>query len=248
MIDNFKKSSQISVKILLNESFNEWRKIIKHSEWEHRILICCGHKPTAISMATFLAIDPESNTNNLLGVCTSESECLELIENCTDSLLIFISGRLDDGSGISLVNAIHDQSLTASVEDHITVLTLNTVNPLPLRDALNSNANIILTHRGFENSTIHHVLHAVNQRINYVDPLIRHILDPSHFKKSDLLSERELDVLELVCDGMTNHEIGHKLHIADVTARQHVQAVIRKLHAKNRTDSAVKAIREELVE
>ena len=35
MIDNFKKSSQISVKILLNESFNEWRKIIKHSEWEH---------------------------------------------------------------------------------------------------------------------------------------------------------------------------------------------------------------------
>ena len=154
-------------------------------------------------METFLAIDPESNTNNLLGVCTSESECLELIENSTDSLLIFISGRLDDGSGISLVNAIHDQSLTASVEDHITVLTLNTVNPLPLRDALNSNANIILTHRGFENSTIHHVLHAVNQRINYVDPLIRHILDPSHFKKSDLLSERELDVLELVCDGMT---------------------------------------------
>ena len=92
------------------------------------------------------------------------------------------------------------------------------------------------------------IIYKVNQRINYVDPLIRHILDPSHFKKSDLLSERELDVLELVCDGMTNHEIGHKLHIADVTARQHVQAVIRKLHAKNRTDSAVKAIREELVE
>ena len=62
-------------------------------------------------MATFLAIDPESNTNNLLGVCTSESECLELIENSTDSLLIFISGRLDDGSGISLVKAIHDQEV-----------------------------------------------------------------------------------------------------------------------------------------
>ena len=236
------------MKILLNESFNEWKKIINQSDWGHKILICCGHKPTAISIATLFAIDPESKTQHLVGVCTSQSECLELIQISQDPLLIFISGRLDDGSGTGLVNAIHDQALAASGGHHITVLTLNTVNPSSLKEALDSPANIILTQRGFETFTIHHVLHSVKSKINYVDPLIHHILDPSRFKKSDLLSKRELDVLELVCDGMTNHEIGQELHIADVTARQHVQAVIRKLHARNRTDSAVKAIREELVE
>ena len=199
-------------------------------------------------MATLFAIDPESKTDHLIGVCTSQSECLELIQQSQDPLLIFVSGRLDDGSGISLINAIHEQALSASRNDHITVLTLNTVNPSTLKEALDSRANIILTHRGFETLTIHHVLHSVKEKINYVDPLIHHILDPSHLKKSDLLSKRELNVLALVCDGMTNHEIGRELHIADVTARQHVQAVIRKLHARNRTDSAVKAIREELVE
>ena len=236
------------MKILLNESFEEWQKIINQSDWGHKILICCGHKPTAISMATLFAIDPESKTEHLVGVCTSQSECLELVQSSQDPLLIFISGRLDDGSGVGLINAIHDQGLAASGGHHITVLTLNTVNPSSLKEALDSQANIILTQRGFETFTIHHVLHSVKNRINYVDPLIHHILDPSHFKKSDLLSRRELDVLALVCDGMTNHEIGAELHIADVTARQHVQAVIRKLHARNRTDSAVKAIREELVE
>lgn len=199
-------------------------------------------------MATLFAIDPESKTDHLIGVCTSQSECIELIQQSLDPLLIFISGRLDDGSGISLINAIHDEMLTTSGEDHITVLTLNTVNPSSLKEALDSNANIVLTQRGFETLTIQHVLYSVKNNINYVDPLIHHILDPSHLKKSDLLSKRELDVLELVCNGMTNHEIGSELHIADVTARQHVQAVIRKLHTRNRTDSAVKAIREELVE
>ena len=236
------------MKILLNESFGEWQKVINQSGWEHKVLICCGHKPTAIAMATLFAIDPESKTDHLIGVCTSQSECIELIQQSLDPLLIFISGRLDDGSGISLINAIHDVMLTTSGEDHITVLTLNTVNPSSLKEALDSNANIVLTQRGFETLTIQHVLYSVKNKMNYVDPLIHHILDPSHLKKSDLLSKRELDVLELVCNGMTNHEIGSELHIADVTARQHVQAVIRKLHTRNRTDSAVKAIREGLVE
>ena len=157
------------MKILLNESFKEWQQIINHSEWKQKILICCGHKPTAISIATLFAIDPGSKADYLIGVCTSQSECLELMQQSLNPLLIFISGRLDDGSGISLVNAIHDQALTTSGEDHITVLTLNTVNPLSLKEALDSSANIILTHRGFETFTIHHVLHSIKNNINYIE-------------------------------------------------------------------------------
>ena len=120
-------------------------------------------------MATLFAIDPESKTDHLIGVCTSQSECIELIQQSLDPLLIFISGRLDDGSGISLINAIHDVMLTTSGEDHITVLTLNTVNPSSLKEALDSNANIVLTQRGFETLTIQHVLYSVKNKINSLE-------------------------------------------------------------------------------
>ena len=108
-------------------------------------------------MATLFAIDPESKTDHLIGICTSQSECLELIQESLDPLLIFISGRLDDRSGIGLIHAIHDQAPMTSGEDHITMLTLNTVNPSLLKEALDSSANIILTQRGFETLTIDHV-------------------------------------------------------------------------------------------
>ena len=62
------------------------------------------------------------------------------------------------------------------------------------------------------------------------------------------LTEREVEVLILVCDGLTNREIGRQLHIADVTARQHVQAIIHKLHVRNRTASAAEAVRTHLVD
>ena len=56
------------------------------------------------------------------------------------------------------------------------------------------------------------------------------------------LSERQIDVLELVCEGLSNREIRRRQHIANFTARQHVQAIIHKLHVRNRTTSAAKAI------
>ena len=61
------------------------------------------------------------------------------------------------------------------------------------------------------------------------------------------LTSRENDVLRLICDGLSNREIGQSLHIAETTARDHVHAVIRKMNARNRTACAVEGIRRRLV-
>ena len=61
------------------------------------------------------------------------------------------------------------------------------------------------------------------------------------------LTSRESDVLRLICDGLSNREIGQSLHIAETTARDHVHAVIRKMNARNRTACAVEGIRRQLV-
>lgn len=61
------------------------------------------------------------------------------------------------------------------------------------------------------------------------------------------LTPRESDVLQLICAGLSNREIGKKLHIAETTARDHVHSLIRKMNARNRTACAVEGIRRRLV-
>ena len=60
------------------------------------------------------------------------------------------------------------------------------------------------------------------------------------------LTKRELSVLQLICLGMTNREIGERLHIAESTARDHVLRISHKLHVPNRTACAAEGIRKSL--
>ncbi len=55
------------------------------------------------------------------------------------------------------------------------------------------------------------------------------------------LSDRELDVLYLIADGMTNKEIGEQLFISVNTVKTHVLRIYEKLDVQNRTAAAVKA-------
>ena len=57
------------------------------------------------------------------------------------------------------------------------------------------------------------------------------------------LTSRELDVLRLLTEGLTNAEIGSRLYMSPKTASVHVTAILRKLHATNRVQAAAIAER-----
>jgi DNA-binding NarL/FixJ family response regulator len=61
------------------------------------------------------------------------------------------------------------------------------------------------------------------------------------------LSKRELDVLALIVEGLSNEEIAERLVISTSTARQHVSACILKLGAANRAQAAALAVKHGLV-
>jgi len=70
-------------------------------------------------------------------------------------------------------------------------------------------------------------------------------------RDTDPLSElttRELDVLRLVASGKPNKQIAAELDISERTARTHVSRVLRKLRLSSRTQAALWAVREGLVE
>jgi NarL family two-component system response regulator LiaR len=75
--------------------------------------------------------------------------------------------------------------------------------------------------------------------------LIRAKTDP--IKLGSDLSKRELEVLALIVEGMSNDEIANRLVISPATARHHVSACIQKLGAANRAQAASLAVKHGLV-
>jgi NarL family two-component system response regulator LiaR len=61
------------------------------------------------------------------------------------------------------------------------------------------------------------------------------------------LSDRELEVLRLIADGLSNAEIAQKLVISEKTVKGHVSNILSKLHMLDRTQAAVYAWQQGLV-
>jgi DNA-binding NarL/FixJ family response regulator len=63
---------------------------------------------------------------------------------------------------------------------------------------------------------------------------------------TDPLTQRELEVLQLVAQGLDNQEIAGKLVLSETTVRTHVSNIMSKLHLASRTQAALYALREGL--
>ncbi len=68
--------------------------------------------------------------------------------------------------------------------------------------------------------------------------------EPNAFRE---LSERELEVLKLIADGLTNAEIAGRLYVSEKTVKSHVSNILGKLHLADRTQAAVYAWRQGVV-
>ena len=67
-------------------------------------------------------------------------------------------------------------------------------------------------------------------------------------EKIKSLTKRELDVLKLLAVGMFNKEVGKRLEISERTVKNHVSNIFKKLGVTDRTQAAVFAIRNTLVQ
>jgi len=56
------------------------------------------------------------------------------------------------------------------------------------------------------------------------------------------LTQRELQVLQLLTKGVSNAEISHRLLIRPTTVKRHLEAIFEKLEVDNRTQAALRAV------
>ena len=62
------------------------------------------------------------------------------------------------------------------------------------------------------------------------------------------LTKREREILALIAEGMSNREIAGKLVVSSETVKSHVAAILEKLNVSDRTQAAIYAVRNGLVE
>lgn len=62
------------------------------------------------------------------------------------------------------------------------------------------------------------------------------------------LTDRELEVLKLVAQGLTNRDIAGELYISENTVKNHVRNILEKLHLHSRMEAVVYAVREKLLD
>ena len=107
-------------------------------------------------------------------------------------------------------------------------------------------------------------IHAVNEGTAWIDPAIAKLVlsniqknDPKPTVVSEInyksgkntygLTEREMEVLGLIVEGLSNPEIAERLVITRATAKAHVHSILQKLCVDDRTKAAIMAMKEGLV-
>jgi len=113
-----------------------------------------------------------------------------------------------------------------------------------VRRALAAGVNAYLTKDVLRNELLE-TIRTVNAGRTYLPQSLAAALEA----RSDAppLSEREIEVLELVANGLANKQIAYVLNIAETTAKNHVNNILHKLGVQDRTHAATAALRRGII-
>lgn len=176
-------------------------------------------------------------------ISTSGAAVRVHLEENQHPAVVFVTEHLVDGSGLELIEALGESSL-----DHRAILILTHNHALSTGTLESSSlSGIVLDHNiGGPTCVLVEALRAVNRHQRFIDPELKQPLE-SRVDPRDTLTDRELEVLNLVADGMSNREVATQLFLAPTTVRDHVQSVMRKLNVRSRTAAAVAGLKQGLL-
>jgi two-component system, NarL family, nitrate/nitrite response regulator NarL len=130
----------------------------------------------------------------------------------------------------------------ADVRDTLPVLALLN-NAGQVSEAWASGARGLLLHDTDAESLIA-ALNALAQGLVVIDPALSQTLFPASTiqeSTAEPLTPREMEVLQLLAEGLPNKTIARRLSVTDHTVKFHVNAIMGKLNVQSRTEAVVRA-------
>jgi DNA-binding NarL/FixJ family response regulator len=196
-----------------------------------RMVLCLGNR---VSLGAFLAGSLAQDA--VVGAATTAREGLELVERLSPDLLV-VSDALEQGNGIDLLVALkarHPQ--LAAV-----LLVSREQRWHRLQEAIAAGCQALVAESRFGQGGGLAAVQAVCCGGVYIDQTLRTVVQgiPQNQRPLEPLTPREREVLTRVARGCSNVEIASSLYLSVDTVKTHLQSVLRKLPARDRTHAAV---------
>ena len=217
-----------------------------------RILMVEDHKLMRVGLKSLF-----DDYNDLVIAAEAENgkETMEIIKSTQIDLVLMDLG-LPDISGIELTKKILEYN------DKIKVVILTShLSEKEIFDALSAGASAYVL-KDINTEMLMMIIRSSKAGAMWIDPHAvpilrdknngavipqRQMTRAAFREQHSNLTQREYEVLKLVVDGKSNNEIAKTLTISEHTAKAHVCNIIQKLVVDDRTQAAVKALKEGLV-
>lgn len=202
-----------------------------------RILVADDHPLFREGVAHSLGAEPDFEVVAQAG---SAEEAVEMTQRLRPDMVL-LDVTMPRMGGIAAAATIS----AVAPETRIMMLTVSE-NQENLLSALKSGAHGYVL-KGVSASELRAITRRVADGESYVSPALAAELltELSRPQPTDTLSEltaREADVLKLLSQGLTNREIGDRLHLAEKTVKHHMTSILLKLQVRTRTEAALMAV------
>ncbi len=208
------------------------------------IMIADDHSMVREGIKQLLELDGDIVVNS---EASNGKQCIELLdENQTDVLLLDINMPIMNG--LQVLQYIRENRMKVKV----LILTIhNEVEYLMRAVELGVDGYVL---KDSDSSVLKKAIFCVNRGESFIQPELTPILKVKLEEKSnqinedDALTKREIEVLKLLAEGLFNKEIAYMLAISEKTVKNHVSNIFKKINVSDRTQAAVYAIKNNLVE
>ena len=175
-------------------------------------------------------------------------ECLEKLASGVKPDVLLLDINMPKMNGLEVLKNLKERKLKIKV----LVLTVHNETEY-LMKAVDIGINGYVL-KDSESSELKKAITAIADGENYIQPSLIPALNSKMIEKNedelkiDSLTKRELQVLKEVAVGKFNRDIAKEMEISERTVKNHISSIFKKLDVTDRTQAAVFAIRNNLVE
>lgn len=208
-----------------------------------KVMIADDHSLIREGLKQLLEFD---GSIEIVGEASNGVECLEKLNESNPEVLL-LDINMPEKNGIEVLKQMKaDQS-------EIKVLILTVHNEMDyLMKAVDIGVDGYIL-KDAESSELKKAIRAVRDGENYIQPSLIPALNSQLLNrdtdkdKISLLTNRELEVLVQVANGMFNKEIATNLNISERTVKNHISNIFKKIDVSDRTQAAVFAIKNNII-
>ncbi len=208
-----------------------------------KIIIADDHSMVREGLKQVLELDGDVE---VIGEAKDGKKCLELLSKINAQVLL-LDIDMPNLSGLEVLEKIKEMN----IDIKIIILTVHNEIEYLLK-AVNIGIDGYIL-KDSKSAELKKAIFCVISGESYIQPsmipLLNHKMVERDIDKTKIeqLTKRELEVLRQLSFGLYNKEIGEKLHISERTVKNHISSIFRKIDVTDRTQAAVFAIRNNLI-